>query len=151
MKKVAPGRDALALEQIPNIGRKKADSLRQLDIREPADLVGKDPFELYRAACRTARSQHDPSVIDTFISAIRFVNGEPARSWWSYTSERKRTLSRGLDRGDVNRCHRHHSVECTLRGSGSGNCVPVAIGLNLVNGGDLKRTRFVVLECWSAI
>src|SRR5262245_27476963 len=31
------------------------------------------------------------------------------------------------------------------------DCVPVTIGFGLVGGGDLKRERFIVLECWPSI
>jgi hypothetical protein len=32
-------------------------------------------------------------VIDVFIAAVRFMAGEPAKPWWKYTPERKRTLA----------------------------------------------------------
>jgi hypothetical protein len=32
-------------------------------------------------------------VIDVFIAAVRFMAGEPAKAWWKYTPERKRTLA----------------------------------------------------------
>jgi hypothetical protein len=31
--------------------------------------------------------------VDTFIAAVRFVEGGPAKPWWAYTPERKRTLA----------------------------------------------------------
>jgi hypothetical protein len=31
--------------------------------------------------------------LDTFIAAVRFMEGEPKRPWWKYTAERKRTLA----------------------------------------------------------
>lgn len=39
-------------------------------------------------------------MIDVFIAAVRFIAGEPAKPWWKYTPERKRTLaarSKGLE------------------------------------------------------
>jgi hypothetical protein len=32
-------------------------------------------------------------VLDVFISAVRFMEGAPARPWWRYTAERKRALA----------------------------------------------------------
>jgi hypothetical protein len=32
-------------------------------------------------------------VIDTFLSAVRWVEGAPKKPWWAYTAERKRTLA----------------------------------------------------------
>ncbi|MGH8060471.1 MAG: helix-hairpin-helix domain-containing protein [Pseudoxanthomonas sp.] len=29
-------------------------------------------------------------MLDTFISVVRFMDGEPPRPWWHYTTERKR-------------------------------------------------------------
>jgi pathogenicity locus Cdd1 protein len=82
-----------ALEELPNIGPSLAESLRAVGVRRPKDLVGKDPFALYDSLCRATRSHQDPCVLDTFISAVRFMEGAPARPWWYYTSERKRALA----------------------------------------------------------
>ena len=40
--------DVMRLEDIPNVGPSIADDLRLLDIFEPLQLVGRDPYELYR-------------------------------------------------------------------------------------------------------
>jgi hypothetical protein len=32
-------------------------------------------------------------VLDVFLSAVRFMEGAPARPWWHYTAERKRALA----------------------------------------------------------
>jgi hypothetical protein len=42
--------------------------------------------------CRVTNQRHDPCLLDTFIAAVRFMDGEPARPWWAYTAERKRAL-----------------------------------------------------------
>jgi hypothetical protein len=81
------------LEEIPNIGPSLAGSLRTIGVRRPRDLVGKDPFALYDALCGVTRSRQDPCVLDTFISAVRFMEGAPSRPWWYYTPERKRALA----------------------------------------------------------
>lgn len=80
------------LTQIPNIGPACAADLRLLGIRSPADLVGRDPYAMYDSLCRLTGQRHDPCVIDVFISAVRFMGGEPAKPWWRYTAERKKKL-----------------------------------------------------------
>jgi len=37
-------------------------------------------------------ARQDPCVLDTFIAAIRYMEGAPKRPWWHYTAERKRRL-----------------------------------------------------------
>jgi hypothetical protein len=32
-------------------------------------------------------------VLDTFMSAVRFMEGAPALPWWHYTPERKRAFA----------------------------------------------------------
>ena len=81
------------IEHIPNVGSAIAGDLRRLGIRDPADLVGRDPYAMYSDLCRKTRQRHDPCVIDVFIAAVRFMQGEPKRPWWKYTAERKRKLA----------------------------------------------------------
>jgi hypothetical protein len=80
------------LTDLPNIGEASAGDLRLLGIREPSQLVGKCPFEMYEMLCEKTASRHDPCVIDVFMSATRFMAGEEPRPWWEYTEERKRSL-----------------------------------------------------------
>lgn len=86
-------RDIQKLQDIPNIGPAMARDFVLLNIRTPAELIGKDPYALYEALCRITGVRHDPCVIDVFISAVRFMEGEPARKWWFYTAERKKKMS----------------------------------------------------------
>jgi len=65
------------------------EDFKVLGIARPAQLAGADPFGLYQRLCRITGTRHDPCVLDTFISAVRFMQGEPARPWWHYTEERK--------------------------------------------------------------
>jgi len=90
--KAASSEAALRLEDIPNIGPAIADDLRALDIYEPAQLVGQDPYELYRLSNLRAGAAQDPCLCDTFIAAVRFMEGGPVRPWWFYTPERKLKL-----------------------------------------------------------
>lgn len=81
------------LEDLPNVGPATAADFRLLGITKPEQLVGKDPFKLYEKLCRVTGVRHDPCVIDVFLAATRFMGGGPARPWWHYTAERKRTLA----------------------------------------------------------
>lgn len=84
---------AMRLEDIPNIGPSVADDLRSLDIYEPTQLIGKDPYALYRRIGEISGEDHDPCLCDTFIAAVRFMEGGPPRPWWFYTVERKKRLA----------------------------------------------------------
>ncbi len=85
--------DATTLVAIPNIGPAIAADLRQLGIATPADLIGRDPYELYQDLCIHSGTRQDPCVLDTFIAATRFMAGAPPHPWWHYTAERKRTFT----------------------------------------------------------
>ena len=87
------------LEQLPNVGPAVAEDCRLLGIHRPEDLVGRDPYQMYDELCRLTRTRHDPCLLDTFISAVRFMGGEPAKPWWAYTAERKRELKARQDEG----------------------------------------------------
>jgi len=81
------------LQEIPNIGPSIAADLRRIGVSSPDDLLGNDPYEMYDELCRITGVRHDPCLLDVFIAATRFMAGEPAKSWWKYTPERKRTLA----------------------------------------------------------
>jgi DNA transformation protein len=83
----------VALEDLPNVGKAVAADLRELGIGTPAQLKHKDPYALYQRLNRRTGIRHDPCLLDTFIAAVRFVEGGPAKPWWAYTAERKRTLA----------------------------------------------------------
>jgi hypothetical protein len=80
------------LEQIPNIGPATAADLRQLGMASPGDLVGRDPYAMYDDLCRITGQRHDRCLLDTFIAAVRFMEGESKKPWWKYTAERKREM-----------------------------------------------------------
>lgn len=84
------------LTDLPNIGKASAADLILLGIREPAQLCLCDPFQMYEELCRRTGQRHDPCVLDVFISITRFMQGEPARSWWEFTEERKQLLQNKL-------------------------------------------------------
>jgi hypothetical protein len=82
------------LEDLPNVGPAVAADLRLIGVKRPADLLGQDPYALYEELCRRTKQRHDPCLLDTFIAAVRFMGGEPARPWWAYTAQRKKELER---------------------------------------------------------
>jgi hypothetical protein len=85
--------DIARLEYIPNVGRSIAGNLRRLGIKSPDDLPGRDPYALYDDLCRISGRRHDPCLLDTFIAAVRYMEGGPKTPWWKFTPERKRTLA----------------------------------------------------------
>ncbi len=88
--KAAHAREVKKFVDIPNIGPSMAADFELLGIQEPADLKGKDAFTLYKKLCQVTHTRQDPCVLDTFIAAIDFMNGAPARPWWDYTVKRKK-------------------------------------------------------------
>ncbi len=87
-----------ALEDLPNVGPAIAADFVRLGIRAPRELAGRDPYALYDELNRITGRRHDPCLLDTFIAAVRFMDGAPARPWWKYTAERKRTLAKRASR-----------------------------------------------------
>jgi predicted GIY-YIG superfamily endonuclease len=86
-------REVARLEDVPNVGPSIANDFRQLGIATPAELSGRDPYLMYDELCRVTGVRHDPCVLDTFIAAVRYMEGAPKRPWWKYTAERKRELA----------------------------------------------------------
>ncbi len=80
------------LEDLPNVGRAVAADFRRLGIGTPDEIRGRDPYMLYHDLCRATRALVDPCMLDTFIAVVRYVDGGPAKPWWHYTAERKRTF-----------------------------------------------------------
>jgi hypothetical protein len=77
------------LRQMPNVGPAMERDLHLLGIRRPAQLVGRDPQQLYRALERRTGRRQDPCVLDTFMAVVDFAEGAPARPWFRYTARRK--------------------------------------------------------------
>lgn len=78
------------LTDLPNVGPATARDLERIGIRVPAQLVGEDPFALYRRLCHTRGARQNPCALDVLISISRFMAGDCPKPWWAYTAERKR-------------------------------------------------------------
>ncbi len=78
---------------IPNVGKAIEKDFFILGLSYPQELTGKDPYNLYEKLCEVTGKKHDPCVIDVFISAVRYMQGAPARKWWEFTKERKQYLA----------------------------------------------------------
>ena len=99
-KKPAKGvREIARLEDIPNVGPAVAADLRLLGITTPGDLPGRDPYAMYDDLCCITGHRHDPCVLDTFIAAVRYMEGAPKKPWWEYTAERKREMAARKEAG----------------------------------------------------
>jgi len=87
-------RDLASLQEIPNVGPSLAESLERAGIKRPGQLKGKDPHVLYATLCKRTGVRHDPCVLDTFISAVRYMEGGPVQPWWNFTTERQENRAR---------------------------------------------------------
>src|SRR5262245_39277712 len=92
-KSMSAVRDIARLDDIPNVGPAVGADLRQLGITSPVQLAGRDPYVMYDELCRLTGHRHDPCLLDTFIAAVRYMEGGPKKPWWKYTAERKRELA----------------------------------------------------------
>jgi hypothetical protein len=87
--KAQHARDVEKLLDIPNIGPAMIRDFRLLGITTPNELKNNDPYILYKKLCEITGVRQDPCVLDTYIAAIDFMNGEKAKPWFSYTKKRK--------------------------------------------------------------
>ena len=85
------------LTDIINVGTSIAGDFESIGISKPQDLIGKDPFELYQQLIQQEQTFHDPCVLDTFMSAVDFMNGNPPKKWWTFTDQRKEEFTPQVD------------------------------------------------------
>ena len=81
------------LQDLANVGPAVERMLGRLGVTAPAQLAGQDPYELFERLCAVDGRRHDPCLLDTFMSAVDQADGKPARPWWEYAPERKRSLA----------------------------------------------------------
>lgn len=84
--------DINQFRDIPNVGLAIEKDFFALGLDKPTELIGKDPYQLYRDLCRITQKRHDPCVLDVFISAVRYMEGGPLKKWWEFTKERKKHM-----------------------------------------------------------
>ena len=84
------------LYDIPNVGPATIKYLNILGINRPFELIGLNPYSMFRELCKVSGKQFDPCLADVFISAVKYMEGEPAQKWWYYTVERKRILNQEI-------------------------------------------------------
>ena len=89
MPKAAHASAAHRIEDIPNIGPALARDLRIVGIAAPAGLKRRNAFKLYQELNLATGRRHDPCVLDTFMAAVDFMNGNPPAPWWHFTQKRK--------------------------------------------------------------
>ncbi len=80
------------LTDLPNVGPAIAKILKSIGIDNPSELSECEPFELYERLYKLRGKWEDPCLLDVFMSAVRFMNGEEAQVWWAFTQERKKLL-----------------------------------------------------------
>jgi hypothetical protein len=80
------------LQEIPNIGKAIEKELKVIGIDLPGQLIGKDPYKMYNELTNMTQQKQDPCLLDVFISAVRYMEGGPAKKWWEFTEERKNKL-----------------------------------------------------------
>jgi len=90
--KMEPRREIEDLSKIPNVGSATIRYLNILGINTPFELIGQNPYTMYRELCEITGKIFDPCLTDVFISAVKFMEGEPPRKWWHHTKERKTTI-----------------------------------------------------------
>ena len=61
--------------------------------KTPASCRGVTRMHCYDDLCRITGHRHDPCLLDTFIAAVRYMDGAPKRPCWKYTAERKREMA----------------------------------------------------------
>ena len=90
-------RDELGLHELA-IEDAFAERQRPKVDRYPSHLFLSVYAVRYDDLCRVTGKRHDPCMLDTFIAAVRFMGGEPAKPWWKYTAERKKELKSRRER-----------------------------------------------------
>jgi hypothetical protein len=90
MAKVTHAHDVQKFTDIPNIGPAMEKDFIILGLSKPSDLKTKDAYKLHQALCKRSGVRQDPCVLDTFFSAVAFMNGALPHPWYFYTKERKK-------------------------------------------------------------
>jgi len=80
------------LREIPGVGPSVARDLRDLGVREVADLRGRDPQAMYDALCELRGAKIDRCMLYVFRCAVYYAGTkrrDPERLlWWNWTDDR---------------------------------------------------------------
>ena len=85
-------------QQLINIGPSIEGDFKRLGLTSPQELIGNDAVRLYQQICALDQSFHDPCVLDCFLSAVDFMNGNPPQVWWNFTAQRKQKYTFVIER-----------------------------------------------------
>jgi hypothetical protein len=83
------------LEDLPNIGKRLAADLRNVGIREPMDLMDKDPRVLFAELVPVMGHRHDPCVFYTLLAVRHYLQHAEAMPWWKFTAQGREILDGG--------------------------------------------------------
>lgn len=76
------------LEQIPGVGKKIAQTLREIGIRSIGDLKGKNPEKLYQKLCRYKANPVDRCMLYVLRCAVYYASNtkhDPKLlKWWNW-------------------------------------------------------------------
>ena len=77
-----------ALQELPGVGPSIADDLYDLGLRQPDDLVGRDPEALYERCCKLRKARIDRCLLYVFRCAVHVATFAPRdpmlRQWWNW-------------------------------------------------------------------
>lgn len=79
------------LEEIPGVGPQIAANMEALGIRQPADLAGRAPEELYRLDCLRKGYQEDRCALYLWRAAVYYADHEvrdPKKVQWPYWKDK---------------------------------------------------------------
>lgn len=84
-------REAITLDQIPNVGKGLARELRQIGFNRPHHLRGQDPVVVYT---KLVSNGMEPNLqtADILFAAIDFMNGGTPKPWEEFSEQRKKVL-----------------------------------------------------------
>ena len=85
--------EIISFQDIPNVGKAIEKDFILIGLKEPIELINKDPYQMYSELCKVTKQRQDPCVLDVFISAVNYMKGGPPKKWWEFTKERKAKLS----------------------------------------------------------
>jgi len=85
--------EIIRFQDIPNVGKAIEKDFILIGLKEPIELINKDPYQMYNELCKVTKQRQDPCVLDVFISAVNYMKGGPPKKWWEFTKERKAKLS----------------------------------------------------------